>query len=100
MQPEQQVLLLNKQDLPEYNLQPMQQLQQYPLDQKISYTAPDRVEQVVGEEPPAALYIKEAGPETLGTEADSSSWITEEALIAAEPPDLVPETTSSRLSYY
>lgn len=100
MQPEQQVLLLSKQDLPEYNLQPMQQLQQYPLDQLISYTAPDRVGQAVIEEAPVALHIEEAGLETLDTETDSMSWITEEASIPAEPPDLVPETESSRLSYY
>jgi hypothetical protein len=92
VQPEQQVLVLAKQDLPEYNLQPMQQLPQYPSDQKIFYTAPDRVGQAVIEEAPVALHIEEAGLETLDTETDSMSWITEEGLIAAEPPDLVPET--------
>jgi hypothetical protein len=93
-------LLLNKQDLPEYNLQPMQQLQQYPSDQKICYTTPDRVGQAVVEEPPAALYIEEAGSETLDTETNLISWITEEGLIAAEPQAFVPGTESSRLSYY
>jgi hypothetical protein len=58
---------LNKQDLPEYNPQPQLQIQQYPKDPSILYSAIDVGEQPVVEEPPPTLYIEGTEPETPET---------------------------------
>jgi hypothetical protein len=68
VQPQQQVLLLDKQDLPEYNPQPQLPIQQYPKDPSIPYAAVDVDEQPVVEEPLPTLYIEETEPETLETD--------------------------------
>lgn len=102
VQPEQQVLSLNKQDLPECNPQLMPHSQQYPKDQKFPSQSWS-VERAVVENRASTLCFEETVPETLGTKMvkDRMRSIGEESGLneLKKLPGPTADTRPSRVSF-